>query len=245
MTTLSRLSRLSLLIAGVFLWLFSLSANAATNPLTAPGDLEQRLAACSQCHGKLGQGNAGDTRTPHLAGKPVGYLYQQLQSFKMGKRNHAPMQYVVKQLSDDYLKLISHYYASQPVVYEPQQVAISDEEFERGRLLSLEGEGQIPSCKSCHGPNLMGVKPMIPGVLGLSYEYLERQLKLWHQNARVSDNTNCMWIVANRMKLDDIKAVSAWLAAQPVPNDASLISEENLTEPLPGWCNVAHTEVAL
>jgi len=240
--TLSRLFRLSLVAIGTVLWLFSLPAHAAASG-GIPADIEQRLAACAQCHGKQGQGVADDTHTPHLAGKPAGYLYQQLQAFRAGKRSHAPMQYVVKQLSDDYLKVISRYYAAQPIVYEPEQVTATQAELERGEQLAKQGDGQIPSCESCHGPRLTGVAPMIPGVVGLSYDYLHRQLKLWHDNKRAADGTHCMWVVANRMNANDLKAVALWLAAQPIPDDPSLISEDELAEPLPGWCGIKHEEV--
>ena len=48
--------------------------------LQVPDTMEQRLAACSQCHGEYGYGNTTDPNIPRLAEKPAGYLYKQLQT---------------------------------------------------------------------------------------------------------------------------------------------------------------------
>lgn len=231
--------------ATCLLLLMGLSLPASAAP-QVPNTMEQRLAACSQCHGKQGQGIVNKPKIPHLASKPAGYLYQQLQSFKTGKRHNPAMQYVVRQLSPAYLKDIAHYYAAQPIGTRTVPVPdVSDAVMQRGEQLAKHGDPDhsVPSCQRCHGPSLTGVKPMIPGVIGLSYDYLQAQLQQWRSDERSSAGTHCMWVVANRMQQSDIEAVAAWLASQPLPADQALIRESDLPQSLPGWCHVAQSEV--
>src|SRR4029078_5072135 len=52
--------------------------------------IAQRVLACTGCHGE--QGRAGpDGYYPRLAGKPAGYLFNQLRNFRDERRPHAPM----------------------------------------------------------------------------------------------------------------------------------------------------------
>ena len=46
-----------------------------------------RTLACAPCHGAQGQGTK-DVYFPRLAGKPAGYLYNQLEAFKDGRRHY-------------------------------------------------------------------------------------------------------------------------------------------------------------
>src|SRR5690554_8179978 len=83
--------------------------------LQVPNTMEQRLAACSQCHGEYGYGNTTDPNIPRLAEKPAGYLYKQLLSFKNGEGRNQAMEYVVRQLSPAYMQEIAQYYAAQRI----------------------------------------------------------------------------------------------------------------------------------
>ena len=55
-----------------------------TEPL--PDTIGSRVLACTACHGVQGQGTRDDY-FPRLAGKPAGYLYNQLMAFRDGQRN--------------------------------------------------------------------------------------------------------------------------------------------------------------
>ena len=50
--------------------------------------VETRMLACTSCHGLHGQGT-NDVHFPRLAGKPAGYLYNQLTAFRNGRGNRA------------------------------------------------------------------------------------------------------------------------------------------------------------
>ena len=58
----------------------------------APDTMEARLRACVPCHGRQGEGTNNDY-FPRLAGKPAGYLMNQLTAFRDGRRRYPPMNY--------------------------------------------------------------------------------------------------------------------------------------------------------
>src|SRR5689334_14493951 len=65
--------------------------------------MEARVQGCVTCHGQSGQGTSNGY-FPRIAGKPAGYLYNQLVAFRDGTRHYAPMNYLVAYLPDAYLK---------------------------------------------------------------------------------------------------------------------------------------------
>ena len=227
-------------------WLFRAGAvllasglGGAALAADAADPMQQRVAACASCHGAHGEGLPGDVKVPRLAGKPAGYLLQQLEYFQSGQRHHAPMEYVVRQLSPDYLRRIAAYFAAQQVPYRAQPVpALPAAALRRGEQLVRHGDpGRgVPSCESCHGSTLTGVEPMMPGLAGLSYAYIAAQLDAWRTHQRASEGPGCMVVVANRMTGNDVTAVAAWLASQPPPADLRPLPAGAQAEPLPGWC---------
>lgn len=230
-----------MLRAAVMLCAFGVYAVAVAQDTTTslPDDFEQRVAACTSCHGAHGAGTPDNALVPRLAGKPAGYLLQQLEYFQTGQRRHAPMEYVVRQLSPAYLRQIAGYFAQQEVPFDHLPVpAVSTEVMRRGEQLALRGDSTrgVPSCVSCHGDKLTGVQPMMPGLAGLSYDYLSVQLASWRTRSRAADGPYCMGVVANRMRESDLQAVAAWLASQPAPDDMRPVPASEHTEPLPGWC---------
>ena len=61
------------------------AAMPALGQATPPDTIGQRLQACTACHGKEGVANGKDY-FPRIAGKPAGYLYNQLRNFREGHR---------------------------------------------------------------------------------------------------------------------------------------------------------------
>ena len=72
----------------------------------APDTMAARVLACASCHGDKGQGT-NDDYFPQLAGKPAGYLYNQLVAFRDGRRKYPPMNYLLEFLTDPYLQDIA------------------------------------------------------------------------------------------------------------------------------------------
>lgn len=188
-----------------------------------------RLAPCMSCHGKEGRA-ASDGYYPRIAGKPAGYLYNQLINFRDGRRQQYPlMVYMVQHLSDDYLKEMANFFADQNLPYPPPQaIAVSPAVLERGRELALNGapSKNIPACIACHGDKLTGVAPAIPGLLGLPRDYINSQFGAWREGTRRAAAPDCMAEISHRLSAEEISAVSAWLAAQPVPADAKPVASQ-------------------
>ena len=66
------------------------------------------------------QGRAGpDGYYPRLAGKPAGYLYNQLLNFRDGRRHYGLMTRMVDVLSDEYLMDIARHFAAMQAPYPP------------------------------------------------------------------------------------------------------------------------------
>lgn len=227
------------------------SLSLSLSVFAAPNDsdqLEKKLAACSACHGDYGFGKQDVPTIPRLAEKPAGYLYKQMVLFKHGDREHKIMNAMLRFASDDYLRTIAKYYAEQRVpVIELSYPEMSGEQVKRAEQLIQQGDlpNGILSCQQCHGEALTGVKPMIPGILNQPYEYTVAQLNLWRKNSRPVKSTYCMWVIANRMSDADVKAVAAWLAAQPLPENREPVDVDKLPEALPDWCNLEETGVEL
>jgi cytochrome c553 len=210
----------TLLIAFLLPWCLAANAVAA-----APFEdtMAQRTLACTACHGA--QGRAGpDGYYPRIAGKPAGYLYNQLLNFREGRRHYGLMTRLVDPLSDAYLWEISRYFAGLDLPYtEPLRTQATSETLERGRQLALEGDAtrQMPACVQCHGAALTGVQPNTPGLLGLPRDYLNAQLGAWRTGQRRAHAPDCMGQIARTLSAEDLTAVSTWLAAQPVPTPSA------------------------
>lgn len=197
-----------------------LGASAAAPAQTAiPDRMAERSAACIACHGKQGRASSAGF-LPRIAGKPQAYLYNQLLHFRDGRRTHAQMAYLLAPLSDAYLNEMAAYFADQQPPYPaPQAARVAPQVLERGRRLVFEGDParKIPACVACHGQQLAGVLPAVPGLLGLPRDYLNLQFGAWRNGVRHAQAPDCMAQVAGRLSLDDVAAVSAWLSGQKVP----------------------------
>lgn len=196
-------------------------AASAQTPPPVEDSMAQRMQACTACHGKEGRA-ARDGYYPRIAGKPAGYLFNQLVNFRDGRRHYALMGELLQPLTDDYLREIAAYFASLDLPYPaPQAPTGTEAERARGQRLVTQGDPSrnIPACASCHGAALTGVAPSVPGLLGLPRDYLNGQLGAWRTGQRHAHAPDCMGEIARRLGPDDIAALSHWLAAQPLPAD--------------------------
>ena len=197
------------------------AAAAPAAPYVFQDTIAQRTLACTACHGK--EGRAGpDGYYPRIAGKPAGYLYNQLLNFRDGRRHYGLMVGLLDTLSDAYLYEIAQHFARLEVPYPPPQpTAASPEAVRRGREIALQGEPErrVPACARCHGKALTGVQPNIPGLLGLPRDYLNAQLGAWRNGQRRAVAPDCMAEIARRLSPEDLSAVTSFLAAEPLPKD--------------------------
>ncbi len=209
-------------------------ALAQTGP-RAPDTMEARVLACTACHGPQGQGTNNDY-FPRLAGKPAGYLYNQLVAFRDGRRRYPPMNYLLAFLPDPYLQNMADYYAAQRPPGQPPGVPMASEDMlAHGRALVTGGapDRGVPACSGCHGPALVGMEPAIPGLVGLKATYISAQLGAWRYGTRTAAAPDCMQVVASLLTEGDVTAVAAWLSSLPVPADPSPVPRGTLAMPLP------------
>ncbi len=218
-------------------WAADAAARAATapSPLQVPDTLAQRLQPCMACHGAQGKASR-DGYLPRIAGKPAGYLYQQLLHFRDGRRQNATMTRLLAQQTDAYLREMAEHFAALDLPHaaplpSPAPAAL----LARGQALALQGDAgqRLPACSACHGAQLVGVLPAVPGLLGLPRDYLIGQLGAWQTQQRRALAPDCMAQIAQRLTPADIGAVAAWLAAQPVPAQQRAATAAPGPAPLP------------
>ena len=152
-------------------------AQAQTTP-QPPDTMAARVLACASCHGAEGEGTS-DVYFPRLAGKPAGYLYNQLIAFRDGRRKYPPMNYLLDFLPEPYLKQMAEHFASLRPPFPPPAIpTVSNDVLARGESIAVNGDPQrgVPACAGCHGASFGGMEPAIPGLLGLRASYISAHL---------------------------------------------------------------------
>ncbi len=193
-------------------------------PAVASSSLAQRIHGCVACHGPQGQGGGSGGYAPRIGGDPAGYIYDQLKNFQTGRRRYPLMTWMVQYLPDPYMHEIAAYFSQQTVPARPrsQQPAVSPATLAIGRKLVLQGDPtrHIPACTACHGAQLAGAEPDVPALLGDDAVYIGAQLSAFKQGVRGSKGPNWMHAMAAKLSGQEINAIAAWLATQPIPAGA-------------------------
>ena len=169
---------------------------------------------CAACHGP--DGNSPLSVNPSLAGQHAEYIYKQLGNFKSkngkpAERNNPIMAGNAAALSDDDMKNVAAYYASQT----PRPRTARDPELvQQGQLIFRGGIAAkgLAACASCHSPNGAGLPAQFPRVAGQHAEYTAAQLKAFRAGERKNDLNNMMRTVAGKLSDREIVAVSEYIA---------------------------------
>jgi cytochrome c553 len=196
--------------------------------------MEARAQGCVTCHGQSGQGT-NNGYFPRIAGKPAGYLYNQLVAFKNGTRRYPPMNYLLAYLPESYLREMAAHFAELNPPFAAWEIPSADAAtVSRGQALIRSGDPDkgIPACTACHGERLTGMEPGIPGLIGLRPTYIVGQLTRWQVGERHAEEPDCMKRVASRLSSEDISAVAAWLARQDAPRNADPEPSDLIRMPL-------------
>ena len=216
--------------------LILLMSSAHAQPQPPVDSMAWRVQACSACHGDQGRATP-EGYFPRLAGKPADYLWRQMLNFRDGRRNHTQMRYLMAHLTDDYLREMAEHFARREVPYPPPlRPQAAAPVLAQGDALVRQGDAArgLPACVACHGAAMTGVLPAVPGLLGLSRDYLNSQLGAWRTGARHAQAPDCMAAIARKLSAPEVAAVSAWLAAQPVPQGGRPLAQ--LPGPAPMAC---------
>jgi cytochrome c553 len=205
----------------------------------------KRYQACTTCHGAGNTATVGRTANeqyfPRIAGKPAAYLYNQLRHYRDGGRHYGLMVGLVEHQSDAALLAMAQYFANLELPYpEPASLpslraGTGAASLQRGQQLALHGDKAqgIAACVSCHGAQLSGALPAIPGLLGLPRDYIAGQIGAWHTGQRKAQAPDCMAVVAKQLRAEDVSAVATWLSTQRLPAEYKAVK---LRAPLPTAC---------
>ena len=206
----------------------------AAAPVDVPNTMTERMKPCIACHGpedRMGR----DAYYPRIAGKPEGYLFNQLRNFRDGKRHYRPMALLLEGLPDQYLREMAAYFASlQQAFPPPEPMSLSSSQIKLALRLITQGDAarKIPGCIECHGEDLMGTAPYIPGLLALPQVYIIAQFGNWQNGGLMRGQTpDCMSEIAKQLSTDEAGIIATWLAAQPVPD--ALLEKPRATAALP------------
>lgn len=169
---------------------------------------------CVACHGA--DGNSPVSANPNLAGQVEEYLYKQLSNFKAvgdkpAARNSPIMAGMVAALSDDDMKNVAAWFASQ----KQNPAAAKDEaKIALGQKLWRQGDFKkgVPACAGCHGPSGAGLPAQYPRLSGQFPEYTELQLKAFRAGERANDPAKMMRDIAGKLSDVEIAAVAEFAA---------------------------------
>jgi cytochrome c553 len=189
------------------------SAGAAAPKVDAAKGQQVAAQICAACHNP--DGNSAVAANPKLAGQHADYLYKQLKNFKAdggkpAERNSPVMGGMVAAISDQDMKNVAAWYASQTQKNEQAQAKA----IEAAQKLYRAGDAArgLPACAACHGPAGAGIPAQYPRIGGQFSEYTEAQLKAFRAGERANDPNRMMRAVAAKMSDAEIKAVSDYVA---------------------------------
>ena len=146
---------------------------------------------------------------PKLAQQHPEYLVKQLHEFKSGKRENAVMVGFASTLSDEDMRNVAYWLASQkatPGAASDKTLVTLGERIYRGGI----ADKQVAACMGCHGPKGSGIPAQYPRLSGQHAEYTVAQMVSFRDGAR--KNSLQMAQVASKLNDREIKAVSDYIA---------------------------------
>ena len=189
----------------------TLSAQASGPAAAAKADVAKGQASyaaiCAACHGP--DGNSVITANPKLAQQHPQYLAKQLAEFKSGKRANGVMLGMASALSDDDMKNVAAWLATQkaePAMAKDKDLVVLGERIYRGGI----ADRQIPACAGCHSPSGAGIPAQYPRLSGQHADYTAAQLTAFRDGVRL--NNAVMSGVAAKLNDREIKAVADYIA---------------------------------
>lgn len=169
-----------------------------------------KSTTCSACHGP--DGNSVNPVWPSLAGQHATYIVDQLKAFRDGTRKDPLMTAQAMSLSDDDIRDLAVYYASQRMA---ARAVANASTVDKGRALFSGGDAEAgaAACIACHGPVGRGnPAALYPLLRGQHAAYTAKQLRDYKSGARVTDGTTRMMrSIAASLSEEDINAVASYI----------------------------------
>jgi cytochrome c553 len=148
----------------------------SANPVRAQ-TLQDKLAACTACHGETGQ--SPNPEIPSIGGQPKLFVMYQLFFYREGRRQSPEMNAVAKELSDAELTAVSDFVAKLP-----PPPALPDPSIDQARYLRGAELASKRICGTCHNPDYSGREQM-PRIAGQREGYLVKSFKDYQAGIRV------------------------------------------------------------
>ncbi|WP_111655384.1 c-type cytochrome [Isoalcanivorax indicus] len=182
---------------------------------------EAKAAPCAACHGPDGNSPAADF--PKIAGQGERYFVKQLMDYQSGARENAIMQAQVAGMSEQDMKDLAAFYATQTAgigAADPDLVEAGERLFRGGNMSS-----GVAACSGCHGPAAEGIAAAgFPALAGQHARYTEQQLRAfraagrddlgapaYRRNDTTGDDPGMMQAIAAKMTDREIKAVASFI----------------------------------
>lgn len=198
-----------------FIWAaIALTAMPITTLAQADADVQAgqaKSAICAACHGA--DGTSIMPQWPNLAGQHEAYLDRQINLIKSNARPVPEMMALVAGLTEDDIRNISAYYASQT-----PKVGVADASLvDAGRRMYQAGNADtgVPACMACHGPVGEG-NPLAgyPALAGQHSVYTANMLNKFRDGNHWGEDDSSSLVmvgVSARMTDHEIEAVSSYI----------------------------------
>ncbi|MGA2342055.1 MAG: c-type cytochrome [Steroidobacteraceae bacterium] len=195
----------------VLVFAVTISGAIASNAAPPVGNAQSgaaKAAVCQACHGA--NGNSSNPEWPSLAGLGAGYIAEQLQNFKDGKRANPIMAPMAAPLSAQDMADLGAYFdtlTNLGLEADPSFWQAGEKLYRGGDRLR-----GIPACIACHGPTGRGNEPAkFPALRGGQSVYIAKQLNAYATGARPPGPGGIMPAIAKRLSADDIRNVSSYV----------------------------------
>lgn len=170
---------------------------------------------CIECHGVDGHGaghaNGPEGKFAKLAGQHPDYILKQIRDFRSGARKHDQMAIMARSVTDEDVRDIAAYFASQPGMKGEGGDAHTV-----GRRLYEQGDATrgVLACVQCHGAQGKGVAalPLVPVIGGQEWRYLDQQLRDWRSGERRNSADGVMNQVLKPLTDAELESLALYLS---------------------------------
>lgn len=185
---------------------------------------------CQACHGLNGGGVA--PAIPHLAAQRERYLLASLKEYKDGKRTHAALRDMTKNMSEADMSNLAAYFAGLPPVANAAATDVKHSSpYEQGK-------GLAASCAGCHGEDGNSKAAGTPTLAGQQPHYLVAAIQEYHQGDRKTGAMKSSVGDSSKLELENL---ALYFAAQtPLQRTAPLQGDAKAGEPLTAMCGGCH-----